>query len=266
MKTIKLSARGITLAYEEVGTGLPVVLLHAFPFDREMWSSQFGPLSAGGFRVLAPDFPGFGQSTAGSGAFTVEGAADVIAEFVEGLGLERVVLGGLSMGGYVAMAFARKHPRRLAGLILADTKPAPDDDAGKANRDALIATVRAEGAAKVGATLLGKVLGEKAKAVAPVFEFAKKIATRQTDAAVVAALGALRDRPDAAPGLESVRVPTLVLVGEFDTVTPPLAAARMGALVRGSDLIHIPGAGHLSNLENPDAFNQAVLGFLKKVK
>ena len=190
----------------------------------------------------------------------------MIADFLEGLDLQTVVLGGLSMGGYVAMAFARRHPQRLAGLILADTKAAADDDDGRANRDKMIATVKAEGAAKVGATMVGKVLGEKAKATAPVFEFAKKIATRQTDAAVIAALAALRDRPDAAPGLETVSVPTLVLVGEFDSVTPPLPAARIGALVRGSELVHIPDAGHLSNLENPDAFNKAVLAFLKKLK
>lgn len=266
MKTLELAHRWMKLAYDDVGTGLPVVLLHAFPFDRGMWTPQLGPLSAAGFRVLAPDFPEFGHSTPGSDPFTIDGAADVVADFLEGLKIDRAVVGGLSMGGYAAMAFARRHPRRLAGLILADTKAEPDDAAGREGRDKTITAVRADGPAAVGESLLGKLLSEGSKLSKPLVDFGREIATRQSGAAMIAALYALRDRPDAGPGLEAVAVPTLVIVGEHDAVTPPLAAARIATATPGSELVHIPGAGHLSNVENPDAFNRAVIAFLGKIK
>src|SRR5688500_4518352 len=102
---IELSHREMTVAYEEMGTGLPVVFLHAFPFDRAMWTPQLAPISAAGYRVLAPDFPEFGESSPGSDAFTIDRAADLVADFLEALKIKRAVVGGLSMGGYVAMAF-----------------------------------------------------------------------------------------------------------------------------------------------------------------
>jgi 3-oxoadipate enol-lactonase len=267
MKTVELDHRGMTVAYEDVGSGLPVVLLHAFPFDREMWTPQLGPLSETGYRVLAPDFPEFGRSTPGSDAFTIDDAADMVADFLEALKIERAVVGGLSMGGYVAMAFARRHPNRLLGLILADTKAAPDDPAARENRDKMITSVRANGPAAVGESMLPKLLSEQTRTSNPqAVELARKIATRQTEAAMTAALYALRDRPDATPGLEAVRVPTLVIVGEHDAVMPPLMAAGIAGGVKGSELQHIPGAGHVSNLENPAAFNRVVIAFLNKLK
>jgi len=259
--------RGLHLAYDDVGTGLPVVLLHAFPFDREMWRPQHGPLSAEDFRVLAPDFPGFGQSTSGNGEFTIDDAADVIADFLTSLKIDRAVIGGLSMGGYVAMAFARKHPSHVAALILADTRAAADDETAREGRNKAIAAVKANGPAAFGESMLPKLLSEQTqKTTSRVVEFVRKLATRQTAPAVIAALLALRDRADAVASLESIPVPTLILVGEFDAVTPPLAAARLAAHIKGSELAHIPEAGHLSNVENPDVFNAAVIKFLKKVR
>jgi len=267
MKTVEIDHRSMTVAYEDVGTGLPVVLLHAFPFDREMWTPQFGPLSAAGFRVLAPDFAEFGRSTPGADAFTIDGAADTVADLLDALKIDRAVVGGLSMGGYVAMAFARRHPGRLLGLILADTKAAPDDAAAREGRDKAISAVRANGPAAFGESMLPKLLSEHTRQNNPAaVELARTVATRQTEAAVTAALYALRDRPDAGPGLEAVAVPTLVVVGEHDTLTPPLMSVRIAGLVKGSELQHVPDAGHLANLENPAAFNAAVIAFLKKLE
>jgi 3-oxoadipate enol-lactonase len=264
---IELAHREMIVAYEEMGTGLPVVFLHAFPFDRAMWTPQLAPISAAGYRVLAPDFSEFGESSPGSDAFSIDRAADVIADFLEALKIKRAVVGGLSMGGYVSMAFARRHPAWLAGLILADTKAEPDDLAARENRDKAISAVRANGPAAFGESMLPKLLSEQTRATKPeVVARAREIATRQTEAAVTAALYALRDRPDATPGLASVVVPTLVIVGEHDAVTPPLAAGKIADAVKGSELQTIPGAGHLSNLENPEAFNKAVIAFLKKLK
>jgi 3-oxoadipate enol-lactonase len=266
MKTSQAESRGATIAYDEVGTGVPVVLLHAFPFDREMWAPQRDGLAAVA-RIFAPDFPLFGQSTASREVFTMDSAADTIADFLTKIGVtEKVVLGGLSMGGYVAMAFARRHADRLRGLIFADTKSDPDDDTAKANREKTIALAREKGTAAVVETMLPKLLSDETRKLMPdVVETAKTIGNRQSVAAVTMALAALRDRPDSNPGLASITVPTLVIVGEHDAITPPAAASKIANAVPGSKLVTIPGAGHLSNLENPVAFNTTVRSFLESL-
>jgi 3-oxoadipate enol-lactonase len=252
---------GLSIGFDEAGTGVPLVLLHAFPLDRTMWQPQLSAL-ADVTRVIAPDMPGFGESPAAP--FTIEGVADTVAEFLAVLKIPKAVVCGLSMGGYVALALARKHAGKLAGLILADTRAGVDDTTAKANRDKAIATVNEKGPAALFEGMAPKVLSEQTHNTNPdVVARMKAIAARQPAASVVAALEALRDRPDANPGLKDIAVPTLVLVGEYDTVTPPLAAANLSAQIRGSKLVHIPGAGHLSNAENPDAFNAAVREFLK---
>lgn len=266
MRTLVLEHRLMSVRYEDQGSGIPVVLLHAFPFDRAMWEPQLAPIAAAGFRVLAPDLPEFGETTPGSEVFTIERSADVIADFLDEIGIEQAVIGGVSMGGYIAMAFARRHPQRLLALILADTKAAPDDAEGKANRDRLIADVKAGDAPAAAEALLPKLFSAKTRDRHPeVVEQAQSIILRQRAAAIIAGLYALRDRPDAGPGLESVSVPTLVLVGEDDAITPPSVAEQFARQIRGAELVRIAGAGHLANLENPAAFNSAVITFLRKL-
>jgi pimeloyl-ACP methyl ester carboxylesterase len=250
---------GLTLGYDEAGSGPPLVLLHAFPLDRAMWRSQLAAL-ADVAHVYAPDLPGFGESAAAP--FTVEGVADVVAEFLVAQGIVKAAVCGLSMGGYVALALARRHADKLAALILADTRAGIDDTATKANRDKSIALVNEKGSAALFDGMLPKVVGDAARTDDTLVARLKEIAARQPAASVAAALAALRDRPDANAGLKGITVPTLVLVGEHDGVTPPLSAANLSAQIRGSKLVHIPGAGHLSNVENPDAFNAAVRDFL----
>jgi 3-oxoadipate enol-lactonase len=267
MQTLTLDLRFMSFAYDDVGSGLPVVLLHAFPFDRTMWKPQIGPLSAAGFRLLVPDLPEFGDTTPGTEVFSIERSADVIAEFLEAIEVRKAVVCGLSMGGYVAMAFARRHSEKLAGLILADTKAAPDDADAKAKRDQLIADVKAAGPVAAAEALLPKLFSARTRESNPAaVERARTIVLRQRSSAIIAGLYALRDRPDATPGLASVGVQTLVVVGEQDAVTPPLAASRIAECVRGSELVQIPHAGHLSNLENPQAFNSAAIAFLNRLK
>lgn len=251
---------GPTIAYDEVGSGTPLLLLHAFPLDRQMWAPQLAAL-ADGTRVVAIDLPGFGESPAAP--FSIEGVADVVAEFLAERGISKAVVCGLSMGGYVALALARKHADRISGLILADTRAGIDDSTAKANRDRSIALVNEKGSSALFETMSLKVLSDAVRAEKPdLVARLKAIAAKQPPASVVAALAALRDRPDANPGLAAIAVPALVIVGEYDQVTPPLSAANLSAQIRGSNLVHIPGAGHLSNVENPDAFNAAVRSFL----
>ena len=251
---------GPTIGYTEAGSGPPLLLLHAFPLDRGMWQPQLAAL-ADVARVVAIDMPGFGESP--PVLFSIEGVADAVAEFLTVRDIPKAVVCGLSMGGYVALALARKHADKLSGLILADTRAGVDDSTAKANRDKSIALATEKGSTALFDTMVPKVLSEATLADKPsVVERVKALAAKQPAASVVAALSALRDRPDANPGLKNIAVRTLVIVGEFDAVTPPLAAANLSAQIRGSELVHIPDAGHLSNLENPEAFNGAVRKFL----
>jgi pimeloyl-ACP methyl ester carboxylesterase len=262
MNTMTLRASQTLIAFEDRGAGTVLVLLHAFPLDSSMWRSQVADL-ASHHRVIAPDFPGFGGSAVSAG-LTVDSAADILAELLDHLGVnERVIVGGLSMGGYVALAFARLYPQRLGSLILADTKADPDDDAGRTARDKSIQLVADKGLHALVDQLVPKLLSPATAAQKPnVVKTVREIATRQPVEGIVAALKALRDRPDANPGLPHIAVPTLVLVGEQDGITPPDKAKVLADSIPNARLVSIPDAGHLANLENESAFNAAVREFL----
>ena len=262
MHTMTLRASQTAIAYQDHGTGPGLVFLHAFPLDSSMWSHPAGAL-ADRFRVIVPDLPGFGGSAVSAG-LTIDSAADVVAELLDHLGVnERVVLGGVSMGGYVALAFARLYPQRVRALILADTKADPDDEAGRANRERLIQLATDQGSSAVIEQMMPKMLGPAAAAGKPdVVRLVKETAGRQKAEGVVAALKALRDRPDGRPGLSHISFPTLVIVGEHDAITPPDRARELAESIPNARLVTIPDAGHLSNLENPTAFTNAVRAFL----
>jgi len=250
------------LAFESRGQGHIIVLLHAFPLDRTMWAPQLDGLFDIA-RVIVPDCFGFGETLRPPGDWTIDQLADAVADTLEGID-EKVILGGLSMGGYVALAFARRHPGLLKGLILADTRAEPDGAEAKAGRAAMIELAERSGSAAVIEKMLPNMLSpntltEKPDAVATV----RRIASRQDPKSIVAALVALRDRPDARPGLATIAVPTLVLVGEDDKITPPDAAKTLAAGIADSKLATIPNAGHLSHLENPAAFNAAIREFVQ---
>jgi pimeloyl-ACP methyl ester carboxylesterase len=255
---------GVTLAYDDCGSGCPVVFLHAFPLDRTLWQPQQALRDV--CRVVALDLPGFGESPLAA-PFTIDGVADIVAAFLVELKISPAVVAGLSMGGYVALALARRHPDQLRALILADTRAGADDPATKENRTKSIALVTEKGTAALFEGLLPKILSDHTRTNKPqCVEQLQTIAAKQSPVAVAAALAALRDRPDATPDLAAIAVPTLVVVGEHDAITPPLTAANLAAPIRNSRLVHIPGAGHLSNWENPDAFNAAIRAFLQEWK
>lgn len=260
MPSIRVADR--TMSYLEAGTGRPLVLLHAFPLSAEMWRPQLESF-ADRHRVIAPDLPGFAGSEPLQEA-SIDGYADAVAGLLDALGVtEPVVLGGCSMGGYTAFAFARRHAHRLAGLLLIDTKPEPDDDAAKANRDKLLAAADTLTPAKVVTDMLPKLLGDTTRKERPgVVAEVTRIGSMQPLGGVLAAVKALRDRPDAVPGLAAIRVPTLVLVGEEDAVIPPKVATAAADRIAGAKAVVLPAAGHLPNLETPAAFDAAVRGFL----
>jgi pimeloyl-ACP methyl ester carboxylesterase len=254
--------RNNLLSYLDEGKGPALVLLHAFPLSRLMWQPQVEVFRQS-YRVVAPDLRGFGGSLGFEGPPSVERMADDVALLLDELKLSQVVLAGLSMGGYVALAFVRRHAARVRGLVLADTKAEPDDAAARANRDRLIALAAEQPASALVEQLVPKLLGETSRARRlDVADEVRRIAGLQAPAGVIGALKALRDRPDAGPGLAAIGAPTLVVVGVEDVLTPPDVARGLSERIPGARLVAIEAAGHLSNLENSTRFNEALRTFL----
>jgi YbgC/YbaW family acyl-CoA thioester hydrolase len=256
-------ANGLTIAWDEAGQdGHVVVLLHGYPFDRTMWRDQL--LGIQGHRVLAPDLRGFGATERGDGSLGVGDYADDVAALLDTLGIQRAVIVGLSMGGYVALAFAERHRERLAGLVLMDTKATPDDAAGRQGRDDAIATITAEGTAKPIAGMMEKLFA--ADTPAEVRERVLAMMQRATPSAMIGALTAMRDRPDRATLLPRLaEVPALVLVGSEDRLTPPDANRFIAETLPGAEFVLVEGAGHLPAMERPATVNEALQAFLDRV-
>ncbi len=258
---------GVVVHYLDEGGGEPaLVLLHAFPFHAGMWAPQVGALAAR-TRVVAPDLLGFGTTDAPDdpAAYSVDVWADQVAGLLDHLGLGRVVLGGLSMGGYAAFAFVRRHPDRLAGLVLADTRPGPDTPEVAERRRDQARQVADQGTEELREALLGGLLGAHTLQHRPDVVAAARALTDNPPGGFVGALDAMRRRPDSTPDLAGISVPSLVVVGDQDTASPPEVARAMSEAIPGSTLAVLPRAGHLSNLEEPDAFNAAVAHLLAGV-
>lgn len=256
-------ASGTRLAYDDCGSGPPLVLVHAFPLDRRMWAGQADELSDT-HRVLTPDVFGFGESGLPAGGWTMDSFADALADWLTALEIDKAVVGGLSMGGYVALAFARRRPSWVRGLILADTRAEADSAEAKANREKTIALAEEKGAAGVIEQMLPKMVSDHTRTHRPeVVAAVRSIATGQTTAGVVAGVRALRDRPDSTAALAGFRFPVLVLVGADDALTPPSAAQAMIDKLPDAASEQFATAGHLSNLETPAEFTAAVRRWLK---
>ncbi len=238
-------------------------LLHAFPLSAEMFAGQRAAL-ADVADVVTPNLPGFG-GTAPLSPSTIDGMARSVEQALAGRDPRApLVVGGVSMGGYVALAFARQFARELAGLVLIDTRAEPDDDTARAGRDRNIALVREKGLEPLIEAMLPRLLGETTRRDRPdVVEQVRRLAQTQSPEGVVAGLEALRDRADARPALPGIIVPTLLLYGAEDQLTPPSVGESLAATLKGQ-LVVIPRAGHLPNLETPTEFNTALRTFLKR--
>ncbi|HUE95284.1 MAG TPA: alpha/beta fold hydrolase [Longimicrobiaceae bacterium] len=237
----------------------PVVLLHAYPLNARMWSSLQDRL--GDRSTLAPDFPGFGSRSPRPA--NLDAFAGAVIEEMDRAGIARAVFVGLSMGGYVAFRLWARHPERVAGMVLADTRAGPDSEAAAEKRLQQAERARTEGISWVPEEMLGAVLGESTRRDRPdVVEIVRKLMLEATPEGVARALLAMRERPDSRPLLPTIDVPVLVLVGEEDQLTGIEESRTIAEGVPGAELKVIPRAGHLSNLENPEAFEGAVLEFL----
>ncbi|MGC9984506.1 MAG: alpha/beta hydrolase [Polyangia bacterium] len=254
---MKISIGSRQLAYESVGSGPVLVLLHAFPFDSRMWRKTAAAL-AGQRRVITPDMRGFGLSDLGSGGSSIADLADDVASLLDALNLPAATVGGMSMGGYVALAFARRHRDRLKSLVLADTKAAADTPEARQGREAAIALVEQQGVPALLEKQIPRLLSASAS---DSLRAEVRALGAQSPEAIIAAIRALRDRPDRTAELPEIAVPTLVVVGSDDALSPPAEARVMAAAMPDARVVEIPGAAHLSNLENPDAFSAALAGF-----
>jgi pimeloyl-ACP methyl ester carboxylesterase len=251
----------IECGYDDVGAGLPVVWVHGFPHHRKLWAPQLRAL-AGQCRCIAPDLRGFGESGI-QPPYSMDQYADDVAQLLDVLDIPRAVIGGLSMGGYVALAIWRRHRDRVRAFILADTRAGADDDQAKQKRADMIAVARERGAEGVAESMITGMVGKTTRAKQP--DIVRTVRTMLASAPVdgiVGALDAMRSRPDSSDMLRTIDVPTLIVVGEEDVLTPPREAMAMHAAIEGSRLEVIPRAGHVSNIERPAAFNHVVSDFL----
>ncbi len=254
----------LVLAYDANGYGRPLLLLHGYPLNREIWRPQVEHL-ADTAQVIAPDLRGHGESSAPAEPYTVDRLADDLVELLDHLGLAGpVVVGGLSMGGYVALAFHRRHPDRVAGLILAATRAGADSEAGKANRDKAMALARDQGVAAIADSMLPKLLAPESYTAQPsLVHSVRQIMTATPLNGVIGDLTAMRDRPDATELLSGITQPVLVIHGQADQLIPSSEAEAAYARLPNARLALVPHAGHLLNLEQPEAFNAEVRTFLK---
>jgi 3-oxoadipate enol-lactonase len=258
-----------------------IVFVHGFPFDGSMWEPQLAALPPG-WRGIAPDLRGFGNSAlaaggalpagsqvgggvalAGEPVLTMDGLADDVALLMDREGTGPAVVCGLSMGGYVALSLWRRHPGLVRALVLADTRAEADSDEGKANRVRMAQAARDGGAAAVARTLMPALLrpatlgGERGAA-----ERVRSMILATSPETIVAALAGMAVRADSVADLPAMDVPALVVVGEEDELTPPDVARSLAERLPRGRLVVVPEAGHVSSLENPDAFNAALSAFL----
>jgi 3-oxoadipate enol-lactonase len=255
-----------SIRYLEAGAGWPVILLHAFPLNADMWRPQLERVPEG-WRMLAPDLRGFGSgdATAVDGSTpTVDDFADDIDAFMDALKIADGVIGGLSMGGYIAFALCRRAPERFTAMVLADTKPQADTAEGREGRRRMIELVRAKGPAAVADQMLPNLVGSTTKASRPAVAAAVRTMIEAASAdAIRAAAQAMLTRPDSTATLADIAWPTLVLVGAEDVITPLADAETMQRGIARSRLVVLPDAGHLSSLETPDGFSTALADFLR---
>jgi pimeloyl-ACP methyl ester carboxylesterase len=266
MHTATLSTT--TVRYLDRGAGRPVLLVHGFPLDHTMWAAQIDALASRA-RVIAPDLRGFGQSPLAPGdearGVSMERYADDLAELLEALAIrEPIVLAGFSMGGYIAWQFVRKYPRRLRALVPCDTRADADTEETRAGRLKMAEHVAEWGSGPVAEVMGPRLFAPHTFARLPqVVAEVRGVVERTAPAAIAAAQRGMAARPDMTGLLPLVRVPTLVIVGEQDVISPPEEMQSIAAAIPGAECVVIPDAGHMTTMENPTAVNAALVRFVE---
>jgi pimeloyl-ACP methyl ester carboxylesterase len=258
----------IILSFEDTG-GIPVLFVHGFPLDHTMWQAQLTGLEVPN-RLIAPDLRGFGKSSAPQSpynCYSMDAYAWDLRNLMDALKLQQVVMVGLSMGGYITFAFHRLFPDRLKGIVLVDTRAGADTQEKRDKRMADIAKARSDGVKAIANGMLPKLFSPHTRKNNPALVGkVRDMMARQPLEGVAGALQAMAYRPDSTPGLPSISVPTLVVVGADDELTPVRDAMEMAENIPNSRLVTIPKAGHLAPMERPDRFNRALRGFLAELR
>ncbi len=261
----KRTINGAALHYDEAGAGTPIVLLHGFPLDCRIWIEQRNALSDNS-RIITPDLRGFGQSFH-AGSFTIESLADDVHALLKELNVLPCVLGGLSMGGYVTLAYAKKYPTDLRALMLIDTRAEGDSPEGRQGRDNMIQLARESGSRAVADQMMPRMLApDEAHARPAVARQLQSIMESCPPLTIQHALAAMRDRDDYSAFLASIAIPTLIVVGDQDAITPPPVAEKMQQHIPQSVLEIITGSGHMSPMEQPQQVTAAIRRFIAAMK
>ena len=261
---MKTAVNGINIAYDDHGIGLPVFFLHAFPLNRGMWEGEMRALLQDErYRLVALDWRGLGESDITSDVSTMEMFADDVAGLMDALGVSQAVLCGLSMGGYAAFAFLRKYPERVGGLVLADTRPGADTAEGRANRENVARIALEDGTRAIADLQMPKLISDYTRQNhAEVEARVRQMIDAATQQGIAAASRGMAQRADSSDLLSMISCPTLVVAGEQDALIPASTQQEYAARIPGAQFSVIPYAGHLANLEQPEAFVQVLRGFL----
>ncbi len=262
--------RDIDIACVDRGSGTPLVLVHGFPLDHTMWSAQIDAL-AERCRVVAPDLRGFGQTPLGTvdteRGIPMRQYADELDELLTALAIdEPIVLCGFSMGGYIAWQYALNHAERLRALVQCDTRATADTDEARAGRLKMVEHVAEWGAARVAEMMGPKLLAPRTFETRPeVVAAVRRVVERTAPASIAAAQLGMAARPDVSGSLSQINVPTLILVGQHDAITPPPDMAAIAAAIDGAEMVVVPDAGHMTTMENPAAVSAALARFVARI-
>lgn len=252
----------LRIAYDDVGAGPPLLLVHGYPFNRSLWTDQVAALSKS-HRAITPDLRGFGDSESSSGVATMTRMAEDLVALMDALGIPTATFGGLSMGGYVVLAFCKRFPARVDGLVLADTRSQADTEEAKQVRSEQAHQVLRSGMAGITDAMLPKLLTSETVSKRPdVVKRVRDMMLKTKPEGAAAALMGMAAREDLTDLLPQISVPALVVVGREDPITPVHDSEKMHEKIPGSRLVVIENASHVSNIEQADEFNTALRAFL----
>lgn len=261
----QITVNNVSLNFLERGSGTPLLLVHGFPLDNTMWVGQIDGL-ADACRVIAPDLRGFGASSVTTETVTMEQFADDLAALLDSLAIsEPIVFCGLSMGGYVAWQFALRHPQKLAKLIVCDTRAIADSAEAAAGRLKMAEKVLAEGSQIAADAMQPKLFGPNTAAQQPqVVESTRQVMLRTKPAGIAAALRGMAQRPDVTSRLSEITVPTLVICGQHDGISPPAEMRGIADKLPNARFVEVPDVGHMAPLEAPALVNQEIRQFIHR--
>jgi len=261
---VKAVIHGVTVGYTDQGNGTPLVFIHAFPLSKAMWQPQVDALKDT-YRVITIDLGGHGESDIVLWHDSLDDFAKQVIDLLDHLEIAQAVFVGLSMGGYTLFSIYRNYPHRVKAMVLADTRAQADSEGGKAGRTSMAEVAFKDGASAIADMMLPKLLAPATLNQRPeIVEQVRQMILQTSTAGIVVDLVAMAARPDSTDLLPTITCPTLVIVGEDDQATPVTESEYLAQRIPGATLVTIPHAGHLSNIEQPAAFNQALNSFLNQ--